>query len=342
MKDMTITNKYLDIISKTIKEYNLFLLNDSLVIGFSGGKDSLFTVLCLRELGYQFKVVTVDLGYEKNWDLKIRSIANTHNFNVTIINAKDNNSVTFFSYMREEEFQVRYDFLKDKSNYLSNNITPCTQCYNVKIILLENFANSVGSKKIILGHHKTDAIVSFLKSAFYYMDRWERHNTFFNYNDFMEYIINIKPIFLDNNVSFAKSNLFEHLKILANKECISSDESPRQDINLSPYKIEIARPLYFIDENIIINHIQKNKIATDDSDCGHSIAQNNITPREMIHYNIIYKAFKYNTYKQISRALFPLIEQNISSEGKLIKNLRNQRDLILGKQYKCNIDSLNL
>jgi hypothetical protein len=80
-----IDNSVLEVIEKTIISYHMMDLNEKLLLALSGGKDSIFTMLALRELGYQVVPVIVDMGYEYGWGSRIISLAQVLGFDARVI-----------------------------------------------------------------------------------------------------------------------------------------------------------------------------------------------------------------------------------------------------------------
>lgn len=62
-----IDKKILGEISKKIDKYNLSNKEDKIALSFSGGKDSIFYAQALKQLGFTYEMILLDIGFEKNW-----------------------------------------------------------------------------------------------------------------------------------------------------------------------------------------------------------------------------------------------------------------------------------
>jgi len=74
---------------KTIHDYALITPEESIIVALSGGKDSMLLCLALRELGYDYVPVTIDMGYESGWADRINDLAGTIGLSVTVVPARD-------------------------------------------------------------------------------------------------------------------------------------------------------------------------------------------------------------------------------------------------------------
>ena len=63
----TVDPEVLSTIQRTIDDYNLLLPGERVLVALSGGKDSFFTMRALRELGFRFTPVVVDIGTRGGW-----------------------------------------------------------------------------------------------------------------------------------------------------------------------------------------------------------------------------------------------------------------------------------
>ena len=82
-------------VKKTIDTYKLLKDSEQIIVAFSGGKDSTFTVMALAQLGYDIIPVTVDMGYKRGWGDKITNYAREIGINPIIVKACDNDIVSF-------------------------------------------------------------------------------------------------------------------------------------------------------------------------------------------------------------------------------------------------------
>lgn len=116
-------------------------MNNKIVLGFSGGMDSAYTALLLKEQG--FDVIAVNLVMHSSCDFSDAAIytASKVNIPIKIINARD---------VFEEKVILPF------SNQYVNGFTPnpCISCNpNVKFKLLFDVADEVGADFVATGHY---------------------------------------------------------------------------------------------------------------------------------------------------------------------------------------------
>lgn len=135
---------------KGIKDYQLVLENDCIMVCISGGKDSFLMAKCLEELKrhgkihFELKFVLMNPGYsKKNLDLIKKNSALLH--------------------LPLEIFDTDVFEVANKLNPKS----PCYLCARMRRGHLYNKAQELGCNKIALGHHFDDVIETTLLSMFY-------------------------------------------------------------------------------------------------------------------------------------------------------------------------------
>lgn len=331
--------KLLDSVQSTILKFNLFGKSDLLVIAYSGGKDSLFTILILKELGYSILPVAIDLNYSSNWSERIKAPLEKYGINCCVISVANSFDFHFDEIIKDISPRIKYLLdLKTSNDKLK---TPCTQCYNIKLLSLIDYCISSGIKYIVFGHHLFDAISSFLKSYVYYIDRWEQNNNSFGRNNIQKVIAEIKPYFFKDFKEFIESSFYASLKELTKERNVATDEPPKQIATFKNYNLQVVRPLLEIYEEDLVLLKNKNKIQTEKSGCGHSLAIELQSTREMIHFGILKEMPSNSNSKMIFNELFGLIEYGLDIEGKLFRDVRNERNLILGSQYKNGFGTNN-
>ena len=146
--------KILGKMRRAIEDYSMIEAGDHVVVGLSGGKDSLLLTTALNEFRrfsdkpFTLTAVTVDLGFKdsslQELDLLVdycQKIGVPH-----IIEKTD---------IAEIVFNIR----KEKN--------PCALCSKMRRGCLNNKAVSIGSHKIALGHHADDVLETMLLSLFY-------------------------------------------------------------------------------------------------------------------------------------------------------------------------------
>lgn len=136
---------------KAIEDYNMIQEGDRIVIGVSGGKDSLALLVLLKQLQsffpvkFELEAVTLTMGIGK-FDLSpVKELCKRIDVNYTI----------------EETVIGKIVFeARDESN-------PCSLCANLKRGALHNVAKRLDCNKVALAHHRDDVIETFLLSTFY-------------------------------------------------------------------------------------------------------------------------------------------------------------------------------
>lgn len=326
MKNMPVEN--LEAVEKIINHYFLFK-DKNVYVAYSGGKDSFFLCMILKELGYYVHPIIIDIGYNSNWSIAERNI-NSIGLEVIKLDIK-----YIDSEMPEirEELEVDLDNIKRIKNGDSEKITICTPCYNSKMLILQKWAENNNIHTVAIGHHGTDAITSLLKSFYMYLDRWEYHHQEFKYDNFRKLIISQKKLFCLEKEEFLLVPVFAQLEDLIKNQKIGTDEPILQ--YLDGTSIRICRPLFGIYENEIKSYFKNQDVHFNESECfvtGYR-NKNMLTPREMIQYELLQKAST-----SLLDYLLSLVKKCMNKNGYLEFNVRNNRSKILGEAYK---DKLN-
>lgn len=134
-----------------IQQFDLIQENDKILVGLSGGKDSLALLYALAGLRkfypkkFQIIAVTADLGFG-NFDLSpLKKICN--------------------------ELQVEYHILKTEiAQILKQKIqkgTYCAMCAKLRKGAINNFAKEKGCNKVAYAHHQDDLIETMMLSLIY-------------------------------------------------------------------------------------------------------------------------------------------------------------------------------
>ncbi|SMB83163.1 tRNA(Ile)-lysidine synthase TilS/MesJ [Desulfonispora thiosulfatigenes DSM 11270] len=137
-------------VKKAMYKYNMIEDNDTIAVGVSGGKDSIFllnSLAVLKEiLPVKFNIIaiTLDLGYENDYST-VEKYCKSLNIPYHIKNT--------------DIAKVVFDERKEKS--------PCSLCAKMRRGALNNFAKELGCNKVALGHHSDDAIETFMLSLHY-------------------------------------------------------------------------------------------------------------------------------------------------------------------------------
>lgn len=148
---MQISKKLLRIVGQTNAKYEMFEENDRILLGLSGGKDSLILSHILNHFqkvspkNWKFKAVTVDYGIGQDFSYLIEHFKN-HCIDYEIIKTNS------FEVMQEKAKQ---------------NATICSFCARLRRGHLYTYALKNGFNKVALGHHLDDAVESFFMNFTY-------------------------------------------------------------------------------------------------------------------------------------------------------------------------------
>jgi len=139
-------------LKRTCQKYALVAEGDRILVAVSGGKDS-YTLLQLlqrlkRELPFAFELIAVHLdqqqpGYDGS-TLEKWLTDKAYNFEI----------------LSEDTYSVVTSHLDSKSTY-------CSLCSRLRRGILYSAAERLGCNKIALGHHRDDAIQTFLLNMLY-------------------------------------------------------------------------------------------------------------------------------------------------------------------------------
>ena len=144
--------KILGYMRKAIQQYGLISDGDRILVGVSGGKDSLVLLygltLLRRFIGIDYQVigVTIDMGFT-NGKMDFSPVAE-------FCKVHDIEYRTVKTQIAEIVFDVR----KEDS--------PCSLCARMRRGALHDAANELGCNKVALGHNYDDAVETFIMNLF--------------------------------------------------------------------------------------------------------------------------------------------------------------------------------
>lgn len=137
-------------VGTAIEKYNLINENDSILIGLSGGKDSVVLTHVLHEfqkkapIKFNLKVITFDPQFEEFNIEKIRAYAAEQKWDHAV------ETLDIAEIIEDKDFEKN----------------PCVLCSRLRRGLLYRAAEKFNCNKLALGHHADDAIISFMMSYF--------------------------------------------------------------------------------------------------------------------------------------------------------------------------------
>ena len=144
--------KILGYMRKAIQEYGLISDGDRILVGVSGGKDSLVLlqglILLRRFIGIDYEVVgvTLDMGFkDSSTDFSpIAELCQRQGVEYRVINTQIG--------------EIVFDVRKEPS--------PCSLCARMRRGALHNAAIDLGCNKVALGHNYDDAVETFVMNLF--------------------------------------------------------------------------------------------------------------------------------------------------------------------------------
>ncbi|BCD60069.1 MULTISPECIES: ATP-binding protein [unclassified Nitratiruptor] len=151
MKRAEFTKKLIKQIARTNVEFELLKEGDRVLVGLSGGKDSLTLVHALKHIqrvapyDFTFKAVTISYGMGENYDFLTKH-CEEYGIEHTVY-----------------ETEI-FDLAKEK---IRTNSSYCSFFSRMRRGALYTYALQNGFNKLALGHHLDDAIESFFMNMFY-------------------------------------------------------------------------------------------------------------------------------------------------------------------------------
>ena len=229
--------------------------------------------------------------------------------------------------------EVRRDLVRRRAfldNLAANpTVTPCTNCYNCKIISLVH-ADSSGTRTILFAHHAKDVLSSFMKSALMYIDRWEEGRRVFDRDAFRRLGTQIAC-----ELRLGDQALVDYLASLLAEGKAHTSEPPIERRTLHGRAYVIARPLFFVDEAATAVLAKTVVAQPESSGCGHSMASTTRTPREIVHHELIPVDLSDGGGSgeacACSSACWPTASLRTAPQT---SNVRRSRHLLLGPNYK--------
>lgn len=143
-------------IRKADKEYNLINDNDKIVIGVSGGKDSMALLYSLHlykkfsKSNFEIYPCMIDLGFDNFNPIEVVDFCKKLRYNLEILS----------------ERQV-YQILKIQQVEQKLPHIPCSICSRMKKAIINKYAKKIGANKVAFAHHKDDAIETLFLNEIY-------------------------------------------------------------------------------------------------------------------------------------------------------------------------------
>ncbi|DAB40681.1 MAG TPA: tRNA 2-thiocytidine(32) synthetase TtcA [Sulfurovum sp. UBA12169] len=151
-KSLIVSKKLLKLIGKTNAQFKLINHEDKVLVGLSGGKDSLALVHALKHMqhhapfDFEFEACTVRYGMPDEHYTYLEEHCKEYGIKHTVF---DTNI-----------FEVSKDTIRENSSY-------CSYFSRMRRGALYTFAEQNGFNKVALGHHFDDTVESFFMNMFY-------------------------------------------------------------------------------------------------------------------------------------------------------------------------------
>lgn len=153
---MKVIREVLAAVRRADQTYNLINHGDKIVIGLSGGKDSiaLTYVLSLYQkfshTDFVIQPVTLDLGFDGFDPTGLKEFCESLGLNLIVVDSKE----VYPILLKQKELQ--------KLEHL-----PCSICSRMKKAAINKAANDLGFNKVAFAHHADDAIETLFMNAIY-------------------------------------------------------------------------------------------------------------------------------------------------------------------------------
>lgn len=305
-----------------------YKMEKKVLVAYSGGKDSFFSCIALKELGIEVVPVIIDIGFGNDWKIQIDHLLQ-FGLKPEVI---DRGYLKSFSQWKYDK-QIEEYFIMTKEN-VKKGLTPCTPCYNAKVLMLQYIAEKKEIKECVFGHHGTDAVTSLLKSYFMYQDKFVAAHNFFDLNVFQNLVKEYEQHFMVPVEVFKQSFVYKNLNEMIKIGLVGTDEPIRQKYG----NMYIIRPLFGILESEIMEIVNNSGLTFSKAECFQSGVRdsNKMTPREFIQKTLLSNV-KMN--QGVIKLLLELIRSNLNEDGSMKFDVRRNRTKLLGSSYENNLQS---
>jgi len=143
--------KILSSLRKAIIDYKMIKDGDHIVVGLSGGKDSILLLTALANYQifspekFKLSAVTIDLGFQGVVSAEVQAVKD-HCTNIGVD----------YKIIKTDIAQIVFDERKESN--------PCSLCAKMRRGALNSTINEMGANKLALGHNADDALETMIMS----------------------------------------------------------------------------------------------------------------------------------------------------------------------------------
>lgn len=141
-------------VRRAVEDYGMISEGDKIVVGLSGGKDSILLLTALAELKkyypkrFDLAAVNIDMGFQETSEEEVKALSDyVESLGVTFYREKTD--------IAEILFRIR------------NEKNPCSLCSKLRRGALNTKCLELGANKLALGHHSDDVLETVLLSFVY-------------------------------------------------------------------------------------------------------------------------------------------------------------------------------
>ena len=212
-------------VKKTIAHYKLLEKDDKLIVGVSGGKDSLTILYLLKKWDYQVTALAIDegiAGYREHTLVDVKKFCRRYKIPYHIVSFQD---------IFGKTLDAALSILQEK---------PCTVCGAFRRYLLNKKARELGAEKLVMGHNLDDEAQAVLMNFFKnHLDALARTGVRTGIVDDALFVPRVKPLYfcLEKEVL-----LYAYLHGFVSQyvECPNTREAFRADVGSLLNALEIS------------------------------------------------------------------------------------------------------
>lgn len=152
MSRIVISKKLLRVVGRTNGAFKLIGKGDKILVGLSGGKDSLSMIHILKHMqrhapfNFEFEACTINYGMPDENYAHLEAHCKEHEINHTVY--------------KTNIFEISHDTIRENSSF-------CSYFSRMRRGALYTYAEQHGFNKVALGHHFDDTVESFFMNMFY-------------------------------------------------------------------------------------------------------------------------------------------------------------------------------